>query len=298
ATEVINATAAAVVYNRATSIDAQATGLSVYFPGMLAAYPSTNYASNLLIDGQSVFAPSYVDALLPAYYDFYVNQQASLAASVSTAPVAGGSFAATVTNSFDFVMVAAGNPNCTVYVGSSSQQLPCEETMQQATDYTHNPGDPTWQFSFTLPGSWPMLQGAAVSLIPDPGVLTGASSLSYVIPCNLWNANDQEFIPGYLRVVMSDVGGSTSYTITGFEEALGAKGKTRALAPGDVLALDDYVQNSDGSWGFLRSDRTITLSSSSPQLSFGAYALVSGSPLTYVVNDLTGTPRVGQVQTY
>lgn len=298
ADEVINATEFAVVYNRATSGDSQATGLSVYAPSILEAYPQQQYASNLLIGGRTVFSPDYVNTYLPSYYDFYVQQQQNLVSTLVTQPLAAGTFDATVTNAFDMVLVAAGNPNCTLYFGDTAQQQPCEETMQQATSYTHNPGDTTWQFQQTLSGTWPMLEGAPVLLIPDPSVLNGASSLGYLIPAERFDSQTQAFVPGYLHVVIGDNAGVTTYTATEFQPRSTPSPRMSALVAGDRIALDDYAQNSDGAWVFVRSSRTITLDSPQPAVSFGAYTLVSGSPLNYLVYDLTGHTTVGQAQTY
>jgi hypothetical protein len=295
---VIRATQAAVVYDRASYSDSQATGLSVYFPAMMANYPSIDYAGHLLIGGQSAFAPGYVNSLLPAYYDFYKAQQPQLTASVATQPVVGASFDATVTNSFDAVLVAAGSPSCTVYEAVSPAQQPCEETMQPATSYTHDPGTPTWQFSFDLSAQWPTLQGSAVALLPDPSVLRGQASLGYLIPAHLWNPNRQFFMSGYLRVVMNDSAGVDSYAVTGFQPTATPSGRIVGLERGDVVALDDFVQGSNGSWSFQRSARTVTLDSAEPQVSFAAYPLVAASPLTYLVSDLTGALDVGQTQVY
>lgn len=298
ADEVINATGLAVVYNRASSGDSQATGLSVYSPSILENYPSQQYASNLMIGGKTVFAPDYVNTLLPTYYNFYVQQQHDLVSTLVTQPISGASFDATVTNAFDMVLVAAGNPVCTVYFGSSPQQQPCEEAMQQATSYTHAAGGTTWQFQQPLPGDWPMLEGASVMLIPDPSVLSGLSSIGYLIPAELFDSRLQDFVPGYLHVLMSDTAGVTTYTATEFQPGSTPSQRTRALQAGDLIALDDFAQNSQGDWAFVRSSRTVTLSSSTPTVSFGAYALVGGSPLNYLVYDLTGHASVGQAQPY
>lgn len=296
--EVIAATRAAVIYSQARYGDSQATGLSVYFPATLASYPTLDYANNLLIDGQTAFAPSYVHSLLPAYYAFYQENRPQLLAGVVTQPVAGGVFSATVTNGFDFVLAAAGSPDCRVYVGDHALQQPCEETMQQALNSSHEPGSSSWQFSVTPTDAWPLLQGSPVALVPDPSVPRGQASLGYLIPVNLWMPSEQDFAPGFLRVVMLEAGTGTAYVVTGFQRGTAPSGKTLALEPGDIVALDDFVQDAQGAWSFERSSRTITLDSAHPQVSFGTYPLVSASPLTYVVSDLTGAVDVGQVQAY
>lgn len=299
AVDVLNvAVQSAVEYKRGTLGDSSATGLSVYFPARLAAYPALGYPETVTIGGVDVFSSNYVETLLPAYYGFYTSHASSLQAVVSTQPVTGGVFNATVTNGLNFAMVGAGQSACTVYVEGVAQQQLCAEALQVSNEYTHEIGSSSWQFSFALPGTWPMLQGQAVVLLPDASALQGLSQLSYLVPVSLKDATTGTYGDGYLRVETSDIAGVDTYTVVGFQRSNKTPGRVFPLVPGEVYALFDYAQDGLGNWTFRRSSREITVSEINPTIDFGAYALSAGSPLIFVATDLTGGQTVGAVQTY
>lgn len=293
---VSNALESAIVYKVSTSSNDSATGLTMYFPSILARYPSKNYQSSLTFNGSLYFSSNYVMNLLPSYYDYYVTESSSLIATVTTNPIVDNILTGTITNDYNLVLVARGNGACTIYSGIDELQAPCIETMQNISNESHDADNRTWSFSYdTESNQWPTLQGQPVSLIPDFSVLKSLTTQGYLVPVAYKDDDTGAYVDGYLRVEAADESGAT-YEVKGFQLASDHPGKTFNVSAGDTVAISDYVQLKDGSWIYLRSNREIVFSSSTPLIKVETNDSKPGDKFSYVVDDLTGAIGVGQFQ--
>ncbi len=298
---------AAVLYTRGTAGDADATGLSVYFPAILSLYPQVDYASQLTLGGGDLFSAPYATALLPAYFASYLAWRPGLQANLTVQPVRAASFDASIENPFRYTLVAAGKMSCRLaQTGADGAPRPCLESMQMAQDYSHAKGSALWHYRFALPGRWPMLYGQPISLIPDVAVFKGQASIRYLVPVYL-DAREgpprddnpgTPFPKGFLRVEPQQAGGRTVYRVVGIQRLGDAASMLLQLAAGERYFLADFAPDASGRWRFQRSSRSITLRSPTPEVSMGTLAPAPDRTLDYVVDDVTGELSLGPPQPY
>jgi hypothetical protein len=185
-----NAIESAVAYNKATGSDVAATGLTLYFPASVRAYPDKKYPANTMVGGLPYFASLYTGAtngLVKSYYDFYLANREALQATVTMSGTSADSLTATINNDFDNVIAVNQSASCKVYGpdGEITPAPPCFHAMQNVQGATAIPGG-KWLVTFSKTAEWPYLtDGAAhsfpVAMIPDQLAGTGSA-----ISTNTW----------------------------------------------------------------------------------------------------------------
>jgi hypothetical protein len=280
-----------VVYKVSTLSDDGATGLTIYFPSILASYPSKDYPTNTTFAGNNYFAVNYVNEFLPSYYNLYMTEKAKLIAEPTVDPVSdGGVYNIQISNSYNTALAANGKNNCTIYNPNNEAVTVayCYTTMMPLSSAESDAG--IWKISYNKSQQWPTLEGKTISLIPDLAISKQSAYNSYLIPVFDLLPN-QSYALGYLRV--EEINGE--YSIKGIQYAAEQPGKTFPLKAGHHYSLASYIYLNTGDWAFYRNDQVITLTSSSPKLGFGS---ADGNIFTAIVDDLTGAVHVANSQAY
>jgi hypothetical protein len=297
-----NAIEAAVVHNVATGSNVAATGLTLYFPASVSAYPAKNYPANTTVDDLPYFARVYTNAtngLVKSYYDYYLANTAALHATVTMDRSPANSLAATINNDFDNVIAANQSASCKLYGpnGEITPAPPCFHAMQAVQGATQIPGG-KWQVTFSNTAGWLHLTDGAgnsfpVAMIPDQlaGYKIGDFN-EYLVPVYRITANTGSF--GYLIVeeVFPLVPGPRTYKVTGFQLGGDIPGKFAPLANGEVYGMAAYVGTPLTGYSFFMTDREVTVSGGTLTMSAKA---ISGGQFGYLVTDLTGTLQSSDV---
>lgn len=297
----------AVVYKVETKSNLGATGLTVYFPSILYAYPDKNYAlSTSYIGGSAYFSPKYTESsatgLVQAYYNYYYRESNQLVAAVSISEPADSTFSGTITNNYAIAMAANGNDSCHVYYknnGSVAESTTaCYTSMIPAESMTQGSGR-NWSISFNktnLGSKWVFLNGESVPLVPDTSTAKGVGENEYMIP--VYTRKDAAAAvcdgkAGYLRVAES----SGTLQVIGFQQSAEVPGKTFPLDAGEAFELGAYadVPDSSGNGFYCTANRITVSQESTVALTRGA---TSGANFAYIVNDLTGAVWISNSVAY
>ena len=297
----LDAIDASVKTNAALGSNARATGLSVYFPSILAGYPTWSYAAHTAMDGYAFFAPRYTRSdigLLQAYFDFYLDHQSDLMAIVSMTGDPAAPLSAIVQNEFDQVMAGHQVPSCRVIPREGETvETPCFDSFRFPDEVTRLLGRDAWWVDTSPASSWPALVDGAghaypVALIPDAyaGKTYGIVN-DYLVPVDGRAVVDgvELPVPGDLSVreVIPASGDAATYRITGFREEGDAPGRERPLADGQVFTIRVHATVA-GRSDWYRTDRAVTVSGGTLTLAFRP---LGAGNLGYFVADLTGEVR-------
>ncbi|MEY2667497.1 MAG: hypothetical protein RJA59_135, partial [Pseudomonadota bacterium] len=298
---VAEALQAAVVHNVASGSNAGATGLTIYFPSILAAYPNKDYAANTSDESGQYFASAYTNdsnGLVKVFHKFYEQNALALEARVTMTPTPADPLAATIGNDFYVALAANQSDSCSLFDVDEEGVVtpftaPCFRGMQPVPAFVATP-DGKWVVTFSFGAVWPHIDDKPVAMIPDqmagyrPGDLN-----SYLVPVARKDTEAGGYAQGFLEVeeILPPVPGPSSFRVLGFQPMGRNPGKTERLVDGEVYALSAYVEERfvEGSLvaaHFARTDREVTVSSST--LVIGT-KVISGGQFGYFVTDLTGT---------
>lgn len=280
----------AVVYKVSTKSDDGATGLSVYYPSILATYPAQNYTVNTVteIGGVPFFAPNYTLAttgLVSSYYNYYFTESTNLVATVTTPTNIGGVVnSSTIDNDFNYVLAAHWNPSCKIQTST----VPCIDAMVQAESVTGGIS-PTFTVQFNQASgaseSWVLLAGKPVVMIPDLAVAKTNKYNLYMIP-----VYDSNGAPGYLQVEQQPSG---EFSITGFQPSAAIPGKTYPIQANAVFTLGAYAAAEGGGYSFFATNQTVTADANRKiTITHGSVPSGGSNAFGFVVSDLTGTINV------
>jgi hypothetical protein len=292
----------AVVYNKATGSNHAATGLTVYFPASVGAYPDQKYPENTMIGKVPYFAKDYTDGesgLVKSYHKFYVDHEADQLATVTMSGTPADPLAATINNYFYNVIAANQSASCNVYDAESYQFTPpppCFYAMQDAPGSTAIPGG-KWLVTFSNTAEWPYLTDGAGHSFPVPMIpeqLAGykiGDSNEYLVP--VFKKEGGKGLSGNLIVEEQFplVPGPRTYDVTGFLENGATPGKALPLKNGEVYVMAAYVLGEKG-YTFMMTDREVTVSGGTLTISGKT---ISGGQFGYLVTDLTGKLQTSNV---
>ena len=300
---VYKALSAAVVYKVQNGSNLGASGLSIYFPSILAGYGDSNhkYASNTISGDVVSFASKYTDGstgFVKTYYDFYVANKDKLEAQVTMAP-AKGNYAAVISN--DFAMVLAVHQTATCRIDQSTSktepailETPCFDAMQLNENFTQDTTG-QWDVGFSGTQSWVLVgdSGYAVAMIPDE-VASVSSSIRNrsLVPAYYYDENDKQWGLVALSVEEYVPEGRTTavFRVLGYQGTPGSSSnpdKVYPITDGMQLALGAYYRKSSAFYySFGRTDRPVTVSGGSLNLKRGP--IPSTGNFGYIVTDLTG----------
>ena len=279
-----------VVYNKKSLADQSATGLTVYFPSILSAYPNQNYAKNTAVKSGPFFSVNYTDeksGLLASYYGFYDKNKQSLAASIGSISNPGGVFSAVVTNPVETAMAAIGNDKCQLI--NYKQETVTEKCYQAMTKaQVSSNGTPTTLNFNKNSALWPLLNGIPVILLPNSPTRRGYGD--YLIPVTKTNIAGK--MDGYLRVTFEQ--STNIYRVDGFILYSHSVNNLQGLYFGDIITMKNLTITlgaipSQDSYYFLESaDKTksFVVSPGPLTLSFGTVS--ANDQFTFFTTDLTG----------
>ena len=302
---VASAVGQAVVYNVATAGNSRATGLSMYFPSILRAYPTWKYAANTtsLADQAPYFAARYTsgtDGWLESYSAFYLANKPSLEATVTMSPSLGA-FKATVGNDFAYVLAAHQAASCALYSDGKLMDPapPCFDGMREVQNAVKGDVGDQWIVDLAASDRWPLMgngdgTGSKYPAVLIPDEVAGAAVASYdryLVPVFVETAPGA-FSGGYLSVqeVVPPAGGAITYKTLGFTGTSSVPRKISALRDGEVYSLGAYCLQAfaDGTSAYLFAP-----SSNKVKVGGGVLGLSLGSGrLGYVETDLTGLVSV------
>jgi hypothetical protein len=294
----------AVVYNKATGSDDAATGLTLYFPASLWAYPDSAYPANTTVGGVPYFANAYTDGtsgLVKTYFEFYRVNIPALQVTVTMNGTPADPLSATISSYFYNVIAANQSASCKVYDLESFQLTPpppCFYAMQDVPSTTAIPGGAS-QVTFSNTAGWPHLTDGAghsfpVPLIPEQlmGYKIGDSN-EYLVP--VFKKVGDKGLAGNLIVEeqFPVVPGPRTYNVTGFLLAGAIPGKAAPLKDGEVFAMAAHVYlTREAKYQFMMTDREVTVSGGTLTVSYKA---ISGGQFGYLVTDLTGALQTSNV---
>ena len=289
----------AVVHKVSTQSDDGATGLSVYFPSILSAYPGQDYAVHTVtIGGDPFFAPSYTLAttgLVSLYYDYYLANQAKLIATVTLPESSGGVYTSVISNDFNYVLAAHQAPECNPFISGESLFV-CFDAMVQAESFTGGEVSPTFTVQFNQASgaskSWALLESQPVVMIPDLSVAKTDSYNFYMIPVFYpeWDRN------GYLQVEQQPNG---AFNVTGYQANASVPGKTYPITAGAKFYLRAYAAKLGGGYDFYTTDKFVTADANGKlSITSGPVPHGDGYRFAFVVNDLTGAINVSESAPY
>jgi hypothetical protein len=292
-----NAIQDAVVYNIRQGSNSSATGLSVYFPSILAGYDKDYPSNTSTSSGSPFFAGLYTNGrngMVQTYFKDYEKNLSALQASVqwnsATSPLA-----ATINNDFDYALAAHYRSDCTYYTANASTTGACYDGMQLVQSFTPI-SKGVWGVDFTYGSRWPYLAGSAatpypVVMLPDQAAGTQLGNFSsYLVPAFSKDVDKDgkvTYTAGYLAVeeVYPPEGGSASYRFNGFRADALQAATLSPLVNGEVYAVGVYASVSGG-FTLLRSSNEVTVAGGTLRMSSGTNA---GGDFAYCVVDLTGS---------
>ena len=303
------AVSAAVVYKAQNGSNLGASGLSLYFPSTLLTYDNADhkYASSTMSGNTPTFSSKYTDGttgLVKTYYDFYIDNQAKLAAEV-TMDSDNGKYPYGAVISNDFAMVLAAHQTDTCKIDRSADpttpdmvESPCFDAMQLNENFTLR-SDGQWGVNFTGTQSWVLIGESAypVAMIPDRvASISGKNHSRSLVPTSYYNS--PPIATGWVSAVLlveeyveEKDGSTTPLKVLGFQAGTpGVIGKAQRVYPiqdKDRFALGAYYL--DGNtlrYTFGRTNREVTVSGGALNLKRGS--IPSGGKFGYIVTDLTG----------
>jgi hypothetical protein len=208
--------------------------------------------------------------------------------------------AATINNDFDNVIAANQSSGCTVYFGPSTVAATpapaCFYAMQSVNAATQVPGG-QWQVTFSNTAGWPQISDASGTFYPIPMIPDQLAGFrigdfnDYLVPVY----GPSGF--GYLMVeeVFPLVPGPRTYKVAGFQGGGSIPGKYENLVDGQVYTLTAYTADAGGSYSFLRTDRSVTVSGGKLTVTSKA---VTGGSFGYFVTDMTGALQMSALVPY
>jgi hypothetical protein len=303
----------AVRASEATGGDSGATGLTIYFPSILQAYPGENYATNTrtVADGTPFFSAEYTDGskgLLATYHAYYLAKRTSLVATVSMNGEQAFPLRGTLTNDFAYVLASHESAACTFYVEGTKNpytNVYCIDATQVARDFTKIADSSGWTVDFTGRTRWVFIQagdgsGSKVPVVLVPDDVGGAATGNYdryLLPAYLASSDAANpWMGGYLSVeeFVPPSGTALQFRVLGFvglNSPAGVPGKLYTLQATDQVALGVFYRTDakPPKPAVARSTNVLQAKNGTFLLSTGT---ITGGLLSYVVTDLTGASSV------
>ncbi len=319
----------AVIYESSNYSNLGSTGLTVYFPSIMSAYPDKDYSFNTLgyLTGTPFFAPKYAESnsgLVAVYYNYYYQESGNLAALFvddsfnSTAE----SITAVVQNKFSTILAAAnGTTGCSAFtVNKSGESVISTEVglcYKAFSDRVSLPTESTIArqynvaFESAQANKWAKLGGTNVALIPtDPNfkATTPESYSEYMIPAAYQGIYEGkiDFTAGYLRVEENNT--THLLKVTGFQRSGNPVPKSSSLEAGQKYYLGAYIYaqypgstDNGWQWAYLSNAVYTIPNDYNPQtkpiyLTNGTATI--GNKFTFVVAGITGYVSVGESLPY
>lgn len=319
----------AVIYESSNYSNLGSTGLTVYFPSIMYAYPEKNYSFNTLgyLTGTPFFAPKYTESdsgLVAVYYNYYYQESGNLDALFvdnsfnSTAE----SITAVVQNKFSTVLAAAnGTTGCNAFTVNKAGESVistavglCYQAFSDKVSVGESDAARQYNIAFesTEANKWAKLGGINVALIPtDPNfkATTPESYSEYMIPAAYQGVENGKifFTAGYLRVEENNT--THLLKITGFQPKGNPVPKSSSLEPNQKYYLGAYIYaqqpgstDSSWQWAYL-SNAVYTVpndynSKTKPIFLTTNGSATRGSKFTFVVAGITGYVSVGESVPY
>lgn len=270
----------AVVYLKNSTNRVSSTGLTVYFPSIMAEY-ATDYPAKV-----SPFFSAFYRTLVGDYYGVYAGDSGNqLRTTIDNLAYNDPDYTATASNDhYDELYSAVGNDTCNnLYRGRTQlSPRPCIVSIQQNDTGSENISIN----QCAIQNKWPHIKGKLDSGLGHPALLIKEDDNLFLLP-----VIDEDSSSGYLSILKND---DDTYTILGFQQNAGSvntQSKLLAIKEGDIYYVRAYAPTSFVSpgnwttWRLLKTDVAITAPFT---MTFGDIDNVDFDAFRFLIGDSTG----------